>query len=227
MYTAQRIVLHIVAYVKVGVGMPMDGIKQNPVVYDLMSKMAFHQNKVDAKVMQSFPPVSHHFIFVHLFYQGTEDFFLKLRCSPSFFFQEVWAYGTIIKNGFDGKEVHTFNQDHNHLFEWNARTQITMGYYDNTGGSKSSWRLWLLPQAFPSSSKRLLLSSGSYTFQILNTEFGKWPRFPVEGLEKIMDKASKQLAEKSEDIPGGKQRRCTEHIRRPVALLQIQWQSEL
>ncbi|KAL3571061.1 hypothetical protein D5086_028310 [Populus alba] len=27
-------------------------------------------------------------------------------------------------------------------FEWNARTQITMGYYDNTGGSKSSSRLW-------------------------------------------------------------------------------------
>ncbi|KAJ6970423.1 hypothetical protein NC653_034880 [Populus alba x Populus x berolinensis] len=71
------------------------------------------------------------------------------------------------------------------------------------------------------SSKRLLWSSGSYTFQILNKEFGKWPRFPVlEGLEKIMDKASKQLAEKSEDIPGGKQRRCTEQI--PVALLQIQ-----
>ncbi|KAJ6875419.1 hypothetical protein NC652_034974 [Populus alba x Populus x berolinensis] len=26
------------------------------------------------------------------------------------------------------------------------------------------------------------------------TQFGKWPRFAVEGLEKIMDKASKQLA---------------------------------
>ncbi|KAJ6868854.1 hypothetical protein NC651_033830 [Populus alba x Populus x berolinensis] len=98
--------------------MSLDGIKQNPVVSDLISKMAFHQNKVDVK------------------------------------------------------------------FEWNARTQITMGYYDNTGGSKSSSRLWLLPQAFSSSSKRLLWSSGSYTFQILNTEFGKWPRFPVEGLRR-------------------------------------------
>jgi hypothetical protein len=52
--------------VKVRVGMPMDGIKQNPVVSDLMSKMAFYQNKVDVKVMSSFSPVSHHFIFVHL-----------------------------------------------------------------------------------------------------------------------------------------------------------------
>jgi len=76
-------------------------------------------------------------------YQGTEDFFLKLRCSPSFFFPEVWAYGTINKNGLDGH----------------------------------------------------------YTFQIQNTEFGKWPRFPVEGLEKRMDKASKQLAESRKIIP--------------------------
>jgi hypothetical protein len=42
---------YLVAYVKVGAGMPMDGIKQNPVVSDLMSKMAFHHNKVDVKVM--------------------------------------------------------------------------------------------------------------------------------------------------------------------------------
>lgn len=45
------ILFYLVAYVKVGVGMSLDGIKQNPVVYDLMSKMAFHQNKVDVKVM--------------------------------------------------------------------------------------------------------------------------------------------------------------------------------
>nr|XP_048329041.1 alpha-N-acetylglucosaminidase-like [Ziziphus jujuba var. spinosa] len=33
----------------VGVGMSMEGIEQNPVVYDLMSEMAFQHNKVDAK----------------------------------------------------------------------------------------------------------------------------------------------------------------------------------
>ncbi|XP_039131120.1 alpha-N-acetylglucosaminidase-like [Dioscorea cayenensis subsp. rotundata] len=33
----------------VGVGMCMEGIEQNPVVYDLMSEMAFHQKKVDVK----------------------------------------------------------------------------------------------------------------------------------------------------------------------------------
>lgn len=35
---------------KVGVGMSMEGIEQNPVVYDLMSEMAFHHYKVDVKV---------------------------------------------------------------------------------------------------------------------------------------------------------------------------------
>ncbi|XP_022135500.1 alpha-N-acetylglucosaminidase-like [Momordica charantia] len=33
----------------VGVGMSMEGIEQNPVVYDLMSEMAFQHNKVDVK----------------------------------------------------------------------------------------------------------------------------------------------------------------------------------
>ncbi|KAL5544367.1 hypothetical protein UlMin_008151, partial [Ulmus minor] len=33
----------------VGVGMAMEGIEQNPVVYDLMSEMAFQGNKVDVK----------------------------------------------------------------------------------------------------------------------------------------------------------------------------------
>ncbi|KAK7828801.1 alpha-n-acetylglucosaminidase [Quercus suber] len=34
----------------VGVGMSMEGIEQNPVVYDLMSEMAFQHNKVDVKL---------------------------------------------------------------------------------------------------------------------------------------------------------------------------------
>lgn len=31
----------------------MEGIEQNPVVYDLMSEMAFQHNKVDVKVRSS------------------------------------------------------------------------------------------------------------------------------------------------------------------------------
>nr|TKS16049.1 hypothetical protein D5086_0000026220 [Populus alba] len=141
-----------------------------------------------------------------MFLDPVEDMDMLLACHEGFL-QGPW-----LERAKQDEEQQT-------QFEWNARTQITMGYYDNTGGSKSSSRL--REQVMEWSSKRLLWSSGSYTFQILNKEFGKWPRFPVlEGLEKIMDKASKQLAEKSEDIPGGKQRRCTEQI--PVALLQIQ-----
>ncbi|XP_077237893.1 alpha-N-acetylglucosaminidase-like [Tasmannia lanceolata] len=34
----------------VGVGMSMEGIEQNPVVYDLMSEMAFQHNKIDVKM---------------------------------------------------------------------------------------------------------------------------------------------------------------------------------
>jgi alpha-N-acetylglucosaminidase len=35
---------------KVGVGMSMEGIEQNPIVYDLMSEMAFHHRQVDLQV---------------------------------------------------------------------------------------------------------------------------------------------------------------------------------
>lgn len=31
----------------------MEGIEQNPVVYDLMSEMAFQQRKVDVKVIET------------------------------------------------------------------------------------------------------------------------------------------------------------------------------
>ncbi|CAL9765460.1 unnamed protein product [Musa acuminata subsp. burmannicoides] len=34
----------------VGVGMSMEGIEQNPVVYDLMSEMAFHHKPEDVKI---------------------------------------------------------------------------------------------------------------------------------------------------------------------------------
>lgn len=43
-----------ITFLKVGVGMSMEGIEQNPIVYDLMSEMAFQHNKVDAKVTSSY-----------------------------------------------------------------------------------------------------------------------------------------------------------------------------
>lgn len=36
---------------QVGVGMSMEGIEQNPIVYDLMSEMAFRWDRVDVKVI--------------------------------------------------------------------------------------------------------------------------------------------------------------------------------
>ena len=53
----EYIVLNCFHYsLKVGVGMSMEGIEQNPVVYDLMSEMAFQHNKIDVKVSSnSFP----------------------------------------------------------------------------------------------------------------------------------------------------------------------------
>ena len=48
------ILLYLFTYLKVGVGMSMEGIEQNPVVYDLMSEMAFQHNKADVEVMLRF-----------------------------------------------------------------------------------------------------------------------------------------------------------------------------
>ncbi|KAK9203072.1 hypothetical protein WN943_013326 [Citrus x changshan-huyou] len=42
-------ILDSIAFGPVGVGMSMEGIEQNPVVYDLMSEMAFQHEKVDVK----------------------------------------------------------------------------------------------------------------------------------------------------------------------------------
>lgn len=39
---------------KVGVGMSMEGIEQNPVAFDLMAEMAFQHDAVDVKVMLCF-----------------------------------------------------------------------------------------------------------------------------------------------------------------------------
>jgi len=40
----------------VGVGMSMEGIEQNPIVYDLMSEMAFHHRRVDLQVwVETYP----------------------------------------------------------------------------------------------------------------------------------------------------------------------------
>jgi len=41
---------------KVGVGMSMEGIEQNPIVCDLMSEMAFHHRRVDLQVwVETYP----------------------------------------------------------------------------------------------------------------------------------------------------------------------------
>jgi len=41
--------------IQVGVGMCMEGIEQNPVVYDLMAEMAFHHATLDVEVSH-WPP---------------------------------------------------------------------------------------------------------------------------------------------------------------------------
>ena len=69
------ILFYIVPFVKVGVGMSMEGIEQNPVVYDLMSEMAFRQKKVNVKVISSFPlPPPFHICT-----------FMSLTCNIKFF----------------------------------------------------------------------------------------------------------------------------------------------
>lgn len=40
----------LVPHLQIGVGMCMEGIEQNPVVYDLMSEMAFRHDPVDVEV---------------------------------------------------------------------------------------------------------------------------------------------------------------------------------
>lgn len=47
--------------------MSMEGIEQNPVVYDLMSEMAFQQNKVDAKVMSTISFLTQIFSYFHMY----------------------------------------------------------------------------------------------------------------------------------------------------------------
>jgi hypothetical protein len=41
----------------------MEGIEQNPVVYDLMSEMAFRHNKIDVKVILSFFQLTEYCLF--------------------------------------------------------------------------------------------------------------------------------------------------------------------
>lgn len=44
--------LHVNTF-QVGVGLSMEGIEQNPIVYELMSEMAFRWDRVDVKVLKS------------------------------------------------------------------------------------------------------------------------------------------------------------------------------
>ncbi|XP_056175296.1 alpha-N-acetylglucosaminidase-like isoform X1 [Syzygium oleosum] len=74
----------------VGVGMSMEGIEQNPVVYDLMSEMAFQQRKVDVKTWidlysarrygQSVPLIKEAWnILYHTIYNCTDGLYDKNR----------------------------------------------------------------------------------------------------------------------------------------------------
>ena len=40
----------LICIIQVGVGMSMEGIEQNPIVYDLMSEMAFQHKTIDVQV---------------------------------------------------------------------------------------------------------------------------------------------------------------------------------
>lgn len=42
---------HTLICIQVGVGMSMEGIEQNPIVYDLMSEMAFQHKTIDVEVL--------------------------------------------------------------------------------------------------------------------------------------------------------------------------------
>ena len=39
------------SFFQIGVGMCMEGIEQNPVVYELTAEMAFHDKKVEVEVI--------------------------------------------------------------------------------------------------------------------------------------------------------------------------------
>lgn len=60
---------------QIGVGMAMEGIDQNPVVYDLMSEMAFRSSKFDVKVNQLLFEEYHLFFFPGSFPKLTRFFF--------------------------------------------------------------------------------------------------------------------------------------------------------
>uniref|UniRef100_A0A803Q866 Alpha-N-acetylglucosaminidase tim-barrel domain-containing protein n=1 Tax=Cannabis sativa TaxID=3483 RepID=A0A803Q866_CANSA len=62
----------------VGVGMSMEGIEQNPIVYDLMSEMAFLHKKVDVKI----PKLLLHRIFPNVRYSIWIDGKLELVVDP-------------------------------------------------------------------------------------------------------------------------------------------------
>ncbi|KAF4347208.1 hypothetical protein G4B88_021529 [Cannabis sativa] len=62
----------------VGVGMSMEGIEQNPIVYDLMSEMAFLHKKVDVKI----PKLLLHRIFPNVQYSIWIDGKLELVVDP-------------------------------------------------------------------------------------------------------------------------------------------------
>ncbi|KAK4402361.1 Alpha-N-acetylglucosaminidase [Sesamum angolense] len=93
----------------VGVGISMEGIEQNPVVYDLMSEMAFRQDRVNIKSRT----VARNF--------SVEDLDTLLACHDGF----------LLGPWLESAKQLAQNDEQKKQFEWNARTQITM-WFDNT-----------------------------------------------------------------------------------------------
>lgn len=72
---------------------------------------------------------------------------------------------------------------------------------------------WFRKQILERTSTRLLWSTSSNLFQILDRISRKWAWFPFERLEEGVDKVNKWLAEQQKLVSSEKHRRCTEHIK--------------
>ncbi|PWZ41645.1 Alpha-N-acetylglucosaminidase [Zea mays] len=88
----------------VGVGMSMEGIEQNPIVYDLMSEMAFHHRQVDLQdknrdVIVAFPDV--------------EPFVIA---TPGLHVNTRQMYSTVSSKNYIRKDVSSDAYEHPHLW---------------------------------------------------------------------------------------------------------------
>ncbi|XP_031250940.1 alpha-N-acetylglucosaminidase-like [Pistacia vera] len=122
----------------VGIGMSMEGIEQNPIVYDLMSEMAFQHNKLDVKVWidqyparrygRSFPLIQDAWnVLYRTLYNCTDGAYDKNRdvivafpdVDPFFIsvaHKRIHHYGKPVKSQTD-------SYDHPHL--WYSTSEVT------------------------------------------------------------------------------------------------------